>query len=237
VTDVPEITIRYFDARGRAQFLRYYLEYRGIPFDDDRVPLSPDFSAWVKIRDDRSVTGPFHKLPVLHWGDRLIAESAVIRSFLHEALGDAARLSDEDNARDAMLASSISSELMLPIGMLIWADLFYEGIDLPAFANKTLTNVHRHLAVLEQTVNQWSWFEAARPLMLVDCLLWEELDVAQRTFGDHLSFAESPTLARFYDECPGRETFDNVLRDKPCQITGRPGEPEAISKIHKLLSL
>ena len=140
MTDVPRITLRYFDARGRAQFLRYYLEYRGIPFDDDRVPLSSNFSAWLAIRDDRSIAGPFHKLPVLHWGDRLIAETLVIRSFLHEALGDAAKLSDEDNARDAMLASSIYGELMLPMGLLIWADLLYEGVDLSALAKKTLAN-------------------------------------------------------------------------------------------------
>jgi len=56
-------TLRYFAARGRAQFLRYYFHAREIPFVDEEVALSADFAAWVPIRGDRTLSGPFQKLP------------------------------------------------------------------------------------------------------------------------------------------------------------------------------
>ena len=72
----PPITLRYFDARGRAQFLRYYFKIRKVSFTDERLPVNDELAAWRALRDDRSRTGPFHKLPILHWGDRLLAESS-----------------------------------------------------------------------------------------------------------------------------------------------------------------
>ena len=76
----PPITLRYFDARGRAQFLRYYFKARKITFTDERVPSSDDFSAWKALRDNRSLTGPFQKLPIMHWGGRLVSETLLIAS-------------------------------------------------------------------------------------------------------------------------------------------------------------
>ena len=60
-------TLRYFAARGRAQFLRYYFLNRDIEFIDEQVAMTPDFAAWAPIRGDRALSGPFHKLPVLHY--------------------------------------------------------------------------------------------------------------------------------------------------------------------------
>jgi len=53
VTSNPPVHLKYFDARGRAQFLRYFLLCREIPFEDDRVPLTADFASWLAIREDR----------------------------------------------------------------------------------------------------------------------------------------------------------------------------------------
>src|SRR3982750_4009604 len=41
MTQLPPITLRYFDARGRAQPLRYYFAARGIAYTDERVSLAP----------------------------------------------------------------------------------------------------------------------------------------------------------------------------------------------------
>jgi hypothetical protein len=233
----PTTTLTYFDARGRAQYLRYYLRYRDVQHDDDRVQLSADFSAWLAIRGDRTVVGPFHKLPVLHWGGQLIAETAVIHAFLHKTLGDQARLSEEENLRHEMLASSLQVDVMLPIGTLIWADVAYAGVDLAALTKRTAERLRGHLASLNRTLDEWQWLERAkqRPVMLADCLLWEEISVAQHVFGDHLRINETPTLARFYEECPAQALFASILGDHPCQITGRPAEASAIAKIHELL--
>ena len=68
----PPITLRYFDARGRAQFLRYYFKApQGLVHRRTRGLWRRASPPWRAMRDDRARTGPFHKLPVLHWGDRL----------------------------------------------------------------------------------------------------------------------------------------------------------------------
>ena len=66
---------------------------------------------------------------MLRWNERLIAEMLVIQAFLHEQLGDRARLSDEDSVRHEMLASSLYIDVMVPIGMVIWADVAYPGVE------------------------------------------------------------------------------------------------------------
>ena len=42
-------------------------------------------------------------------------------------------------------------------------------------------------------------------------------------------------LSTFYDECPGANTFKKLLNEKPRNITGRPGEPDALAIIHDSL--
>jgi hypothetical protein len=71
---------------------------------------------------------------------------------------------------------------------------------------------------------------------VADCLLWEELDQAATVFGPHLSFAEFPALANFRDRHPARETFQTLLAENPCQLTGRPGEAEEIARIRAAIA-
>ncbi|RPI60644.1 MAG: hypothetical protein EHM50_07050 [Lysobacterales bacterium] len=233
----PPITLRYFDARGRAQFLRYYFKVRKVSFTDERVAVGDDFAAWRALRDDRARTGPFQKLPVLHWGDRLLPETLMIAAFVHEASGDASALSDEENLRHGMLTSSICLDMMNPLGVLLWAEVMYPGADLAPAAKRTLDRLKAHCQALEQTFVDWRWLDRARNrrIMLVDCLLWEELDVARVVFGPHWSLAGTPTLARFYDDFPARPTCEAVLAERPCPVTARPGEAEGIAKIQQLL--
>jgi hypothetical protein len=233
----PPITLRYFDARGRAQFLRYYFRARRVTFNDERVPLSADFAAWNAIRNDRSRTGPFHKLPTLSWGDRLIAETLMIAAFVHEASGDAGALSDDDNLRHGMLTSSLCQDIMNPIAILLWAEIQFAGADLGAVAKRTLERLELHFRSLEQTLNEWRWLDKARNrrVMLTDCLLWEELNVAQHVFGPRLSLAPTPTLARFYDDFPARGACESLLSEHPCPVTARPEEAAGIAKIQQLV--
>lgn len=233
----PPITLRYFDARGRAQFLRYYFKARKVTFTDERVALSADFAPWRAMRDDRSRTGPFQKLPVLSWGDRFIAETLMIAAFVHEATGDAGTLSDDDNLRHGMLTSSLCHDVMTPVAVLLWAELQFPGADLGAVAKRTLERLEQHCRALDQTLGEWRWIDKARNrrIMLADCLLWEELNVAQHVFGPRFSLAATPMLARFYEEFPARPTCEAVLGQQPCPITARPEEPAAIAKIQQLL--
>ena len=203
------ITLHYFDARARIQFLRYYFVFRGHEFVDHRVPLSADFKEWLALRDDQSVTGPFKRLPVLDLDGEQLAEALLIANVVHERFGDAAKLSARDNARHGMLLSSIYTDLMLPMRMLVWCDRLYPGIDLKAYLDSTCGRVRSYLTVLDQTLSAWNWVSdmAKRELTLADCMLWDELDVAERILGTIVPLADFGNLASFYAECPGRETF------------------------------
>jgi glutathione S-transferase len=233
----PPITLRYFDARGRAQFLRYYFRARKVQFTDERVQLGDNFAAWHALRDDRKRTGPFHKLPVLQWGDRLLGETLMIASFLHEASGDASSISDEENLRHGQLTSSLYFDVLSQLAMLLWAEAMYPGADMAAVAKRVFDRLNLHCKALEQSLVEWRWLDRARNrrVMLADCLLWEELDVARVVFGPHWSLEATPTLARFYGDFPARPTCEAVLAEHPCPITARPNEAEAIAKIQAVL--
>jgi glutathione S-transferase len=239
--NVPPVVLRYFDCRGRAQFIRYYFACRELEHTDERVALSPGFEAWQAIRNDRARAGAFHKLPVLHWGDRLLSETLVIKAFLHRVSGDEELLSDGESSQHAMLASSIYNDLMTPIGMLIWADLMFNGVDLGNLARQYLARIRTHLASLDRTLEEWDWCRVAakRPIMLVDCLLWEELDVAQHVFGEHIRLHEFATLSRAYQESAGRATFERLLASRPASITGRglASEADMLAQIRTLVAV
>ena len=241
MTQPATITLRYFDARGRGQPLRYYFAARGIAYTDERVSLTTTgSSAWPEMREDRARVGPFHKLPVLHYGDRTIAETLVIGAFLHSALGDEALLSDEDNLRHSMLISSLYGDVVTPIATMLWAEAIYVGLDFPAFVRQSFGRVRGHLGRLEQTLAEWGWTVSARarPVMLADCLLWEELDVLHHVFGNLARLEELPTLSRLYLEAPGRAAFQKVLASHPAPVTGRgsAAETEIIGRIRKYLA-
>ena len=181
--------------------------------------MSADFAAWRAIRDDRSRTGPFHKLPVFSWGDRFVAETLMIAAFVHEVSGDASALSDDDNLRHGMLTSSLCQDVMTPLAVLLWSELQFPGADLGAVAKRTLERLEQHIRALDQTLSEWRWIDRARNrrVMLADCLLWEELNVAQHVFGPRLSLAATPMLARFYEEFPARPTCEAVLASSPAR--------------------
>jgi hypothetical protein len=238
VRNQPEIRLRYFAARGRAQFLRAYFAARQVAYTDERVPIDAGFASWIAMRDDRSLTGPLQRLPVLHYGDQLVAETSVIAGYVHQALGDAALLSNEQNLRHDILVSTANIDLMLPIAMLIWSDLMFEGINVPAYARRTLERIRKNLDVIDKALDEWNFVQtwSARPVTVADSMLWEELDQAMTVFGTRLSLDDQPQLARFYREHPARATFAAALAEKPCQITGRPGEPEALVRIQTALA-
>jgi len=233
----PNITLRYFNARGRAQFLRYYLLVRNIDFTDERVSIDNDFAEWTRIQDDASLTGPFHRLPFLHWGDEGVAETLVIASFLHTKIGDESLLSAGDNLRHQMLRSSLSSEIMHPLGMLLWATVFYEGVKLESVAQGTLNRVQAHLALLENLLQEWQWPDSmtARPITLADCMLWESIDTSLTVFNTLIDLDSLPTLKALHERYAAGTAFRVLLDTKPCQITARPGEAAEIVAIRQAL--
>lgn len=234
----PEITLHYFDLRGRAQFIRGLLTHREVPFIDDRIVLAKDNSNWPGIRNDRTITGDFQKIPTLQWGDQIISEVLVILDFIQKKLGDSQQLNEQEYFRHGMLTSSAFLDLLTPCINLIWCDIFHPGTNVAGATAILKRRMPHHLATINQTLEQWQWLDNIqnRPVMVSDAVLWEALDVIRLTFDDHVSFEELDTLSNFYERCEGAPTFKKLLAAKPSTITGRPGEAEALAIIHASLN-
>ncbi|HEY3519068.1 MAG TPA: hypothetical protein VGL98_18605, partial [Gammaproteobacteria bacterium] len=151
--------------------------------------------------------------------------------------GDAGSLSDDDNMRHGLLTSSLYTDMLMQLGILLWAEIMYPGADLAPAAKRTLDRLKALCQAVEQSLIDWRWLDRLRNrrIMLADCLLWEELDAARVVFGPHWSLAATPTLARFYDDFQGRGICEALLAERPCPITARPNEAEGIAKIQQLI--
>jgi glutathione S-transferase len=234
----PKIVLHYFDARGRAQFIRYYLTVRNVDFVDRRVPLEPDFGSWLAIRKDRSVSGPFLRLPVMHWGDELIAETPVIASFLHRHFGDEDILGGLASRRHQQIMSSLYGDMLTQIGTLIWAEVIYAGLDFAPFVQRTFERTKSHVGSLETTLAEWEWLNSMdkRPIMIADCMIWETLDALMTIFGPHFDLSSWPILQKIHERYAHGTAFSTLLQSHPCPITARDREADVIGRIRAIVA-
>lgn len=233
MTATPAITLRYFNCRGRAQAFRFYLQARKHTFVDARVSISEGFAAWQQIKTQLQLSGPFTRLPILLWGDQQIAETVVIHDWLHHKLGDAAKLTEQENLQHAMLSSSLRSELMTPSAMLLWQELMHPGTDVKNSAAPALKRSVDHLALLEASLLSWHWFDKmkTRPLMLADCLLWEMLDWIDGIFGEAVLWSLLPSLREFHQHNEHAALFRRMLAEHACHYTACPQEADVLGRI------
>lgn len=236
--DYPAITLHYFDLRGRGQSIRALLTHHQVPFTDDRIVLAKDNSNWPAIREDRTISGDFQKLPCLQWGDLSLNEALVILEFLDRQLADADAMDSRSWIQHRQLTSSAFLDLLVGCINLIWCDIFHPETNVAAATGILKRRTQLHLATLEHTLKAWDWLGqmTTRPVMASDAVLWEALDVIRLTFDEHVSFDDMEVLSTFYDKCPCANTFKKLLSEKPRNITGRPGEPDALMLIHESLS-
>ncbi len=120
----------------------------------------------------------------------------MVASFLHRTSGDAALLSESENFRHEMLISSVYIDLMMSIGILLWSEFTFAGADLGTTSKRVLKRIQGHLVALDRTLVEWQWLEraAARPVMVADCILWDQINSALHIFGGKLSLDATPTL-------------------------------------------
>jgi hypothetical protein len=112
------------------------------------------------------------------------------------------------------------------------------GVDLAQAGKGMLERlVGRYLPALNQALVEWDWVAglAHRPVMLADCQLWEGLDIARHVLQSKLDLQPYPALTGFLAQCPGAATFEAMLREQPCPITGRPSEADALPRIQAAL--
>ncbi len=233
-----DITLHYFNVRGRGQFIRGLLTHRDIPFTDDRIILTANNANWPELRGNRAVSGDFQKLPALQWNHIILNEVLVILDFIQEKLGDNALLDEKTRTQHRMLTSSAFLDLLTPCINLIWCDIFHPGTDVAATVAVVKRRLEMHLTTVNQTLEQWGWLNAMndREVMVADAVLWEALDMIRLTFNGKVSIDDFESLAAFYETCPGATSFKKLLALNPSTITARPGEAEALIAIHENLN-
>lgn len=232
------IKLRYFEARGRAQFLRYYLRVRNVDFIDERIPIEPDFASWMAIRGDSSLTGAFHKLPVLEADGLLLAETSVITNYLHERLGDSVALDERSDLQHRQLLSALNDDVTIAAGTLLWSEIIYAGLDFAAFTKRSFERLTRSLQAIEDALVEWRWLERMnlRPIMLADCRLWECIDVCRTIFGEHLKLETLPSLDTIHRRYRSGTAFSELLAEAPCPISARQDEHKVIAQIQSILA-
>jgi Glutathione S-transferase len=131
--------LTYWNCRGRAQPLRFLLEYLGIPYEEKRYEIK-DAMDWF-AKDKHQLNHPFPNLPNLKDGERIVTETEAIyqyickkanrkdllganeeeeidvcttRWFLHDlayAIGEIAYNKDFETIKDAELEKKVAPKL------------------------------------------------------------------------------------------------------------------------------
>lgn len=228
---VPEITLRYFDARGRAQAIREFLSDAGIPFQDERVPLSGGALGWPSVRERPELAGPFKALPVLHWGDAQIAETLVIASFLARHVPPSRGLDELALSRLDMICSAAFFDVFYPVAEIIWSSTAFPGCE-----PETAVRIHgpRALAKLrciDARAGEVRFFGGAQPA-LADFFAAEALAALSRIvpkperLADHL-----PALSALTRRLSERSGASGTAPARPTRLTGCPIEPEVLDRL------
>lgn len=213
--------LNYFDCRGRAQPIRNYLHERGIAFVDNKISVNDGFQQWSVAAKDPALSGEFGMLPTLDLGDgTLVSEALVIALQLEKSM----------SLHEQMLVSSTYQDVIINLGMLIWADVAFPGCDFPSTAKGTYDRMMLRFRAYENSLKKLG---NAEPFTLAHHFLGEGLDAAIYTFGPRFEgfLADFPNLSEFYSRY--RRKFS--MHPRPSQFTARPMEADVVKRIHQVI--
>src|SRR5258708_647652 len=156
------VTLRYFDAQGRAQALRHALSDAGISFDDVRVTLA----TWPPHREDPGFGGLFAALPTLTWDGATVSETLSISSYIARRLGHYDGLEAVEIAQHEAVASCSYLDVVRSLADIIWAPVLYPGADVatttPRLLGWSLGKLGRLSALLPDATSA-PWLGGSRP--------------------------------------------------------------------------
>lgn len=225
--DTP--VLRYFDCRSRGQALRFAFHLAGQTFRDERTPVE-ELPAFRNEDLGPACSGPFRALPVLVWGELLLAETLPIAGYLEERLGLLVGPSTpEQRARLAMVASAAHLDLQAPYRELLWLPADVPAERLRATAHGLLAHFARKLAGLETELARGGPFFGGEGPTVADAFVYESLDRAIAVFGDAFrpSLADLPALSGLLREMAARPGIARTRETGtvPFQVTASPSEP------------
>ncbi|KAG0727561.1 Hematopoietic prostaglandin D synthase [Chionoecetes opilio] len=158
---MPQYTLIYFDARGRAELTRWIFAYGGINYVDDRIKKED----WLE-RKNVVFTG---KVPVLMVDDKALPQSLAIARYAAKLTG----LVPEDNY-DAAMCDSVSNTLSDVTGesYKIWFSGKSEEEKKQEFEDSFYPNIKKSfLERLDKILTGREWFQT-------DNMTWADLHIS-----------------------------------------------------------
>ncbi len=230
-TDTP-VTLRYFDCRGRAQGLRYLLVDAGVEFTDDRVPFD---DTWSRRKHELEFGGPFGALPVLRWGETIVAQTEAVALFLARALELAGDGGDYELSMTVALSAFAHQDLLQPALGVLWQA---PGADLETVRGARAAARDRLRPRLEKLE---CWLTSRGPLLLGarpcagDYLVLEALEAIITLVGAEL-LDDAPRVRAQREALRARPRLSAYLRAgaRPGRFSGSPAEPEILEQLATL---
>ena len=218
---MASITLRYFDCRGRAQPLRFFLQHMGADFVDERVRFDDGWQQWALLKSDPKKSGPFGKLPVLEWSGELISETNPIYAFVQEQLADSPQRQRILSAQSA-LASDLGSLFELLNLDLVAPGTHYGAAE--ARVREGLEDSLRRYEALASGID--SPFDPPRFHSIAAFWLLEVWQLSEALFGDSAwaLVDPHPKLRSLLDEIVSLPAVVQQSPEVPAHWSARPDE-------------
>jgi hypothetical protein len=121
---VAEISLRYFDCRGRAEPIRHLLRDRGVAFEDVREPIDDVRRSIAELGKNPGLAAPYGLLPVLDWDGFRVTQTLPIANFVARELGLHSGFASRALARLEGIASAAYCELTSSLPDIVWSPLW-----------------------------------------------------------------------------------------------------------------
>eukprot|EP00283_Hemiselmis_rufescens_P024806 CAMPEP_0173437258 /NCGR_PEP_ID=MMETSP1357-20121228/17927_1 /TAXON_ID=77926 /ORGANISM="Hemiselmis rufescens, Strain PCC563" /LENGTH=266 /DNA_ID=CAMNT_0014402427 /DNA_START=12 /DNA_END=812 /DNA_ORIENTATION=- len=237
----PNVTLRYFDSRGRAQGIRYALKDAEVEFKDERVSLQHIISGnWFNLKADPNISGPFGVLPVLHWDSYCIGQTEAIAGYLYHKLGHGEGLSLEESATSAALVSCAHQDVIvmcLQVLNVVGTAPDLKDEQIGQAVQSCTVRMNGILPRLEKLVGGKDFFLKDAPVM-GDYCIYDALDQAKLILGDSV-LDPHPGLKAFMDRMANRPNIAKYVAsgERPLFLTGAPQEAQILQKIQNVPKL
>ncbi|MDD9939589.1 MAG: glutathione S-transferase family protein [Myxococcales bacterium] len=235
---IPDkVVLRYWSCRGRAQALADFLFDREVPFVDERVTAGSPPGVWVRMRKDPGRAGPFAALPVLQWGDDVLAETLPIASFLNQTLSLPSRAAPSATARHDMLCSAAYLDVSRPLADLIRSPASHPGTSLAKRAHFVLPVVFQKMRLLSLAVGGRPDYFGGETPAVADFFVFEAMEELAYLMGPHggLLADALPELTEYRERLRARPAMARLFRDhRHARFTGFPDEPKSLAELESL---
>jgi glutathione S-transferase len=209
-----------------------FLVDRRIAFEDHRIELGG--GEWAAMREDRELSGPFASLPVLRWGDLVLAEVLPIASFLTRTLCASGELAPAVIARHDMLCSASYLDVLRPLADLLWCRIDCPEISLTKRARIVLPRVFAKLRRIGSAIELKSSYIGGDTPAVADFFVLEALEELAYVMGPqaHLLGSALAELEGYRQRLRARPAMQRLFAGtRHPRYTASPDERQVLTEL------